>query len=43
MMESNDSVFIIGMVCLGLVAMMIMGGFGFSISFRSFNFSFRFG
>lgn len=42
-MGSDGAVFMTGMVCLGFIAMMIMGGFGFSVSFRSFNFSFRFG
>lgn len=38
-----DGGFLLMMGIVGIVAMMVMGGFGFSVSFRSFNFSFRFG
>lgn len=42
-MMEPDSVFVIGMVVLGIVGALAMSGFGISFSFRSFNFSFRFG
>jgi len=38
-----DVGFVICMVTIGIAAIFAMCGFGISLSFRSFNFSFRFG
>jgi len=38
-----DVGFVLCIVTLGIIGVCAMSGFGISVSFRSFNFSFRFG